>query len=223
VFKAITSEHLDWYNDTELLEKLITAATTLRDEAFLGVLGKGGLHITEAVRLAVPDVGFERESLSILSLRRQTRIRCLTCSEKLAKKYSFCPACGNKVTQVLREENEQRYQRIIPIDCGTLDSIKRYLEWRRRFPYRGELLFPFTRQRAWQIVEKLGRRIGLKGLHPESLRQLLAVRWVKKGLDVKKLKYLLGYASMAAHPPSFSFEQLKLEYQKLWETGKDEA
>jgi site-specific recombinase XerD len=222
VFKAITSELFEWYHDPELPEKLIEADENPRNRALVSLMANTFVHVYETIHIKPSDIDYEKEALSIINLREQIRIRCLICSEKLAKKYSFCPACGNKVTQALREENEQRYQRIIPIDCGTLDSIKRYLEWRRRYPYRGELLFPFTRQRAWQIVEKLGRRIGLKGLHPESLRQLLTVRWVNKGLDLKKLKYLLGYASMAAHPPSFSFEQLKSEYQKLWETEQDE-
>ena len=122
----------------------------------------------------------------------------------------------------LREKTEQRRQRIIPIDRDTLGLREEYLKWRRRFPYRGELLFPFTLQRGWQLVEKLGRGMGLKGLHPESLRHLLAARWINKGHDVKKLKFLLGYANTAAHPPSFSFEQLKSEYDKLWEAKEDD-
>ena len=28
---------------------------------------------------------------------------------------------------------------------GTLDMVKQYLEWRKRFPYKGDLLFPITR------------------------------------------------------------------------------
>ena len=213
--KAITTEHLEWYSRPNLTDELIAAAVTPRNKALLGVLGKGGLRITEVVRIKVPDVDFEKESLSILGLKERTRIRCHYCSEKLAKKHLFCPACGNKVAQALREKIERRSQRIVPIDRGTLDSIEQYLEWRRQFSYRGDLLFPFTRQRAWQLVEQLGRRIGLKGLHPESLRHLLAARWVNKGLDVKKLQFLLGYANAATQPPSFSFEQLKSEYQKL--------
>jgi len=67
--KAIASEHLKWYDDLELPDKLIAAAPADREKAFLGVLGKGGLHITEAVVLSVPDVDFEKESLSILGRR----------------------------------------------------------------------------------------------------------------------------------------------------------
>jgi len=70
----------------------------------------------------------------------------------------------------MREKIEHRRQRIIPVDPDTLRSVEEYLHWRRKFSYRGPLVFPFTRQRGWQIVEKLGRRIGIKGLHPHSLR-----------------------------------------------------
>ncbi len=221
--KAITTEHLEWYSRPNLTDELIASAVTPRNKALLGVLGKGGLRITEAVRIRVPDVDFERESLSILGLKEHTRIRCHYCGETLAKKHLFCSACGNKVAEALRDKIEQRTQRIIPIDRSTLDSIEQYLELRHHFPYRGELLFPLTRQRVWQIVEKLGRRIKLRGLHPESLRHLLAARWINKGLDVKKLQFLLGYANSATKPSSFSFEQLRSEYEKLWESQEDET
>jgi len=222
VSKAITTEHLEWYSRPNLTDELIAAAVTPRNKALLGVLGKGGLRITEVVRIKVPDVDFVKESLSILGLKERTRIRCQYCGKKLAKKHLFCPACGNKVAEALWDKIERRTQRIVPIDRGTLDSIEQYLECRRQFSYRGELLFPLTRQRVWQIVEKLGRRIKLRGLHPESLRNLLAARWVNKGLDIEKLRFLMGYADTARHPPAFTFEQIKSEYRKLWETEPDE-
>jgi len=86
-------------------------------------------------------------------------------------------------------------------------------------------VFPFTRQRGWQLVEKLGRRAGIKGLHPHSLRHLLATTWVGKGLDVKKLQVLLGHASIATTMEyvDSNFEQLRSEYEKLWESKGDEG
>ena len=86
-------------------------------------------------------------------------------------------------------------------------------------------IFPFTRQRGWQIVEKLGRRVGIRGLHPHSLRRLLAITWVNKGLDTKKLQLMLGHANISTTMEyvDSSFEQLRSEYEKLWEIGKDEA
>jgi integrase/recombinase XerD len=74
------------------------------------------------------------------------------------------------------------------------------------------------------LIEKLGGRAGIKGLHPHSLRHLLATTWVSKGLDVKKLQLLLGHASIATTMEyvDSSFEQLKSEYEKLWELKEDD-
>jgi len=96
----------------------------------------------------------------------------------------------------VREKVEQRRQRVIPVDRNTLRLLDEYLKWRRKFPYCGPLVFPFTRQRGWQLVERIGRRAGIEGLHPHSLRHLLATTWVAKGLDVKKLQVLLGHTSV---------------------------
>jgi len=62
------------------------------------------------------------------------------------------------------------------------------------------------------------------GLHPHSLRHLLATTWVGKGLDVKKLQVLLGHASIATTMEyvDSNFEQLRSEYEKLWEIKEDE-
>lgn len=212
------AEQPEWYHDPELPEKLVAAATNPRDRAFISLLGKTFIRVSEEIQIKLSDIDYKKEALSIINRRKYVKTSCHNCGEKLAKKYRFCPACGNSVIQALGEKNEQLCQRIIPINGNSLGLIQEYLEWRHRFPYQGELLFPFSRQRAWQIIEKLGRRIGLKGLHPESLRHLLAARWVNKGLDVRKLRFLMGYANAAKHPPSFSFEQLKSEYQKLWKT-----
>ena len=209
---------------TEELDRVIAVATNPRDKAFIGVLGKTGMRITEAIQLEESDIDFERGTLTIVHLKERLKLKCPNCGEILGKRHLFCPGCGNKVDQAVREKVEQRRQRIIPVDRNTLRLLNEYLQWRRKFPYRGPLVFPFTRQRGWQLVEKLGRRIGINGLHPHSLRHLLATRWVSKGLDVKKLQVLLGHVSIATTMEyvDSSFEQLRSEYDKLWEVEEDE-
>ena len=54
-------------------------------------------------------------------------------------------------------------RRVVPIDQGTLDMVKEYLEWRKQFPYKGDLLFPITRQRVDQIYLEAGKKSGDKG------------------------------------------------------------
>ena len=205
-------------------ERLIGATSNPRDKAFISLLAKTGVRISEATELKVSDIDFKRGTLTILHLKGKGKLRCPHCGESLGRRHLFCPSCGNKVEQALREKIEQRRQRIIPVDTTTLALLKDYLEWRRPFPYRGLLVFPFSRQRGWQLVEKLGRRIGIRGLHPHSLRHLLATTWADKGLDTKKLQILLGHASISTTMEyvDSSLEQLRSEYEKLWESKEDE-
>jgi len=210
--------------DPEQVDKLIGAATSPRDKAFISTLGKTAIRISEAVQLNVSDIDFKRETLTIVHLKERVKLKCPNCGELLGKRHLFCPGCGNRVDQAMREKIEQRRQRVIPVDRDTLRFLNEYLKWRRQFPYRGPLVFPFSRQRGWQLVERIGRRAGIKGLHPHSLRRNLATAWVSKGLDTKKLQLLLGHANIAttwAYVDS-DFEQLRLECQKLWGTTKDE-
>ena len=206
------------------LEKLIAVAKTPRDMAFASTLGKTGMRISEAIQLKVTDIDFTNGTLTIVHLKERLKLKCPNCGELLGKRHLFCPGCGNKVDKAIREKIEQRRQRTIPVDYDTLQLLNKYLKWRRQFSYRGPLVFPFTRQRGWQLVEKLGRRAGIKGLHPHSLRHLLATTWVAKGLDTKKLQLLLGHANIATTMEyvDSNFEQLKSEFEKLWGTKEDE-
>ena len=207
------------------MERLIAAAKNPRDKAFAAVLGRDGLRISEAIQLNESDIDFQKGTLTIVHLKERSKLKCPNCGEILGKRHFFCPGCGNKVDKAIREKVEQRRQRIIPVDRDTLRLLGEYLKWRRQFPYRGPLVFPFTRQRGWQLIEKLGRCAGIKGLHPHSLRHLLATTWVDRGLDVRKLQMLLGHTSIATTMEyvDSSFEQLRSEYEKLWRTDEDET
>ena len=207
----------------EEVERLIAVASNPRDRAFIALLARTGCRISEVIELKISEIDFKREMLTIVHLKERTKLKCPHCGESLGKKHLFCPGCGNKVGEALREKIQKHRQRIIPIDSATLRLLDEYLQWRRQFPYRGPLVFPFTRQRGWQLVERIGRRVGIKGLHPHSLRHLLATTWVGKNLDVKKLQVLLGHASIATTMEyvDSSFEQLKSEYEKLWKSKED--
>ncbi len=213
------------YVEPGQIEKLISACSNPRDRAFIALLARTGVRISEAIELKTSDIDSKRGTLTIVHLKERLKLKCPNCGEILGKRHLFCPGCGNKVDQAIREKIEQRRQRMIPVDGDTLRLIDEYLQWRREFPYRGPLVFPFTRQRGWQLIEKLGRRTGIRGLHPHSLRHLLATTWVGKGLDVKKLQVLLGHASIATTMEyvDSNFEQLRSEYEKLWQRKENET
>jgi integrase/recombinase XerD len=214
------------YSELEQLqERLIAAGPNPRDRAFISTLGNTGIRISEAIQLKVTDIDFKRGTLTIVHLKERFKLKCPNCGEILGNRHLFCPSCGNKVGQAIREKVEQRRHRMIPVDRGTLRLLDEYLKWRRQFPYQGPLIFPFSRQRGWQLVVRIGRRAGIGGLHPHSLRHLLATTWVAKGLDTKKLQLLLGHASISTTWAYFesNFEQLRSEYNRLWETKEDET
>ena len=214
----------DSEGQVEPVKRLIAAGKNPRDMAFIALLARTGIRISEAIQLRVNDIDLQRGTLSIIHLKERLKLRCPYCGENLGKRHLFCPGCGNKVGKALREKVEHRRQRTIPVDRGTLSLISEYLQWREHFPYHGPLVFPISRQRGWQLVEKIGRRLGIKGLHPNNFRRLLATSWVNKGLDTKKLQLLLGHANISTtwRYVDANLEQLRSEYEKLWNTEKDE-
>jgi integrase/recombinase XerD len=216
---------LKGYPEPSDLDRLIDACRNPRDKAFISVLGKTGMRITQSIQLEEGNIDFVRGTLSIVNLKERIKLKCPGCGEVLGRRHIFCPSCGNRVSHAIRQKVEQRRQRTIPVDVDTLRLLAEYLEWRRQFTYRGPLVFPFSRVRGWQLVKKIGQRAGIQGLHPHSFRHLLATAWVSKGLDVKKLQLFLGHASIATTMEyvDSSFEQLRSEYEKLWGNKEDET
>ncbi|MGD0856170.1 MAG: tyrosine-type recombinase/integrase [Dehalococcoidia bacterium] len=221
---AITKD-LKAHSEPQLIDRLIAAATNPRDRAFVSLLSKTGIRISEATGAKTDDIDFKNGTLTIMHLKERSKLKCPHCGVSLGKRHLFCPGCGDKVEKTIREKIEQRHQRIVPIDPNALGLLAEYLRWRQRFSYRGPLLFPFTRQRGWQLVEKLGRRIGIAGLHPHDLRHFLATTWVSKGLDIKKLQLLLGHSNISTTMEyvDSNLEQLRSECQKLWDTKENET
>ena len=222
--KVTTRPRIDVALNLRQIENLIAAAHNPRDRAFVSILARTGIRIGEATQLNVSDIDFEKRTLTIVHLKERVKLKCSHCGETLGRKHLFCPRCGLKVEQAIRQEIEQRRRRTIPVDATTLGFLKEYLQWRHRFPYRGPLFFPFTRQRGWQLVEKLGRRVGIRGLHPHSLRHWLATTWVSKGLDIRRLQLLLGHASISTTMEyvDSNLERLRAEYDQLWEASEHE-
>ncbi len=102
---------LKGYFELEQLQKrLIAAALNPRDKAFIAVLARGGIRISEAIQLKEGDIDSKRGTLTIVRLKERLKLKCPNCGEILGKRHLFCPGCGNKVDQALREKVEQRRQ-----------------------------------------------------------------------------------------------------------------
>jgi integrase len=145
-------------------EETILTSISPRDAAFTGLLRSTHMSIAEVVRLTEGNIDFDREEVTIDKRRVTVKLSCPHCREAVRRHHLFCPDCGFEINEPVREIAEWYQQRVIPLDPATLSIIKEYLEWRRGFPYNGPLLFPFSRQRGWQILQRVKKLAELKTL-----------------------------------------------------------
>ncbi|MFC1982633.1 tyrosine-type recombinase/integrase [Chloroflexota bacterium] len=185
----------------EQVERLIAVAKNIRDKLLVRILWRTGIRVSELIGIRVPDIDFENRALVI------------------------------KVQKMRKKDGKPfERRRIIPIDRGTLDMVTEYLKWRKQFPYKGDLLFPITRQRVGQIFQKLGRRGGIeeigdpaiskhRKLHPHVLRHSFAIHCIKKGMSIERLQKILGHASPTTTSVylQWSSTDLHEDYDKVWE------
>lgn len=185
----------------EQVKMLIAVAKTLRDILLVLIPWRTGIRVGELIGIRVPDVDFENRAILIKV-------------QKMRK----------------RDGKAVERRRIVPVDRGTLDTIKEYLEWRKQYPYKGDLLFPITRQRVNQIFWKLGRRAGIneigdpavsqhRKLHPHVLRHSFAIHCVKHGMSIDRLQKILGHQSVTTTSVylQYSVADLHEDYDKVWE------
>ena len=188
------------YLEPEQLERLIAAATDPRDTLLVRIPWRTGIRVSELIGIKVSDIDFENRAIVI------------------------------KVQKVRKKDGKAiERRRVIPIDQGTLDMVKVYLEWRKQFPYKGDLLFPITRQRVDQIYWKLGRRAGIKEigdpavsrrrkLHPHHLRHSFAIHCIKRGMSIERLQKILGHQSPTTTSVylQYSVADLHEDYDRVW-------
>jgi integrase len=188
----------------EQVKRLIAIAKTLRDVLLVLILWHTGIRVGELIRIRAPDVDFENRAIFI------------------------------KVQKMRKRDGKTiERKRVVPIDQGTLDMVREYLEWRKQFPYKGDLLFPITRQRVDQIFWELGRRAGIKEigdpaisqhrkLHPHVLRHSFAIHAVKKGMRIERLQKILGHQSPTTTSVylQWSSADLHEDYDRVWEENE---
>jgi len=106
--------------------------------------------------------------------------------------------------------------RIVPVPKDLLMKLKRYIE--EREIGESERIFPFTRQRIYQIVKRAGKLAGFPWIHPHTLRHSYAIHSIKRGMDLRVLQMILGHTSLSitAIYLQFRTEDLKREMEKVW-------
>ena len=214
------------------------AAANLRDRLLVHVLFRLGCRVSEALNLAIEDVDFDNGRVTIEHLKARVSLSCPVCGERLARKHSFCPTCGGKVTGALAQAREHRRQRVLPVDPDTLRMLREYVERGGPVLQRGRrLIFGINRHRAWQVVKECAEKAGLPKLvnsetgrvhnvSPHRLRDCFAVMAVQKNDSTDGIRLLqewLGHADIGTtmRYRKVAGEELKEWYSKLWSPGGD--
>ena len=192
------------YLSPEQVERLIVVAANLRDKLLVRIPWRSGIRVSELISIRIQDIDFDNRAIVIKV-------------QKMRKKD------GKTVER----------RRIVPIDQGTLDMVKEYLKWRKQFPYKGDLLFPITRQRVDQIYWKLGRRAGIqeigdpaisqhRKLHPHHLRHSFAIHCIERGMSIERLQKILGHQSLTTTSVylQYSLADLHEDYDRIWEENE---
>jgi integrase/recombinase XerD len=192
---------LKGYLELEQIERINDEVDNPRDALLVRIPARTGIRVGELVTLRLEDIDFENRAIII-------RV------QKMRK----------------RDGKTIERRRVVPIDRRTLEMIKEYLEWRKQFPYKGDLLFPITRQRVNQIFWKLGRKAGIeeigdpavsqhRKLHPHHLRHSFAIHCIKKGMSIERLQKILGHQSPTTTSVylQYSIADLHEDYDRVWE------
>jgi len=221
--------------EVAIMEK---AASNLRDKLLIRTLFHLGCRVTEALGLTVKDIDFSRSLLTIKHLKVRVKLSCSNCGTRLGAAHLFCSACGGRIEKSQAEEQQQRRQRVLPIDSESLNMLKEYIKRGGPVLRDGKkLIFGINRHRAWQIIKQCAEKAGLPKLvnpetgrvhnvSPHCLRSAFAVMAVKhndSGDGLRMLQEHLGHQSFntTAKYRKVSGKEHQDWYDRLWE--KDES
>ena len=191
---------LKGYLEPEQVERLIAVATNPRDRLLIRIPWRTGIRVSELIGVKESDIDFVGRAI-LIKIQKQRK----------------------------RDGKTVERRRIVPIDEDTLNMVREYLEWRKQFPYKGELLFPISRQRVVQICWKLGKRAGITRVgdptisqhtkfHLHHLRHSFAIHCVKRGMSIERLQKILGHSSPTTTSVylQYSLKDLHESYDEVW-------
>jgi len=225
------------YLDPEETGRLEDATTCLRDKLLVRVPRRLGCRISEALGLAVQDIDFVNGRLTIQHLKARVKLSCPDCGTRLGKKHTWCPGCGHKVETLVQKEEEHRRIRTVPLDRETLDLLQTYINGGGPVASNGRrMLFPISRQRAWQIFIEAANRAGLPHIinpetgrvhkvSPHKMRDAFAINAVKHndtGDGLRMLQEQLGHKDISTtmRYRKVAGQELQTWYNDLFKEGK---
>jgi len=216
------------YLEIDEVKKLEEAAEYLRDKLLIRLLFRLGCRVSEALGIGVGDINFEQGTITIQHLKVRLNLSCPDCNTRLSRTAKFCPGCGIKVEKAIAQEKEYRRVRTLPIDAGTLEMIRSYIEQGGPVSSDGkQLLFGIGRNRAWEIIRDCARRAGLGDLvnpetggkrhvSPHRLRDSFAIMAVKVDDSTDSIRMLQEHLGHANIGTTMKYRKVGSEEHKDW-------
>jgi len=174
-----------------------------RNKLIIRLLFRGGMRVSELCGIEVRNILWDEDCMVIPWLKRR------------------------------HKEGEAPPVRKIPLDSDTMEMVREYLEYRKKYHlHDGHRLIPLDRGMVYWIVRRAAERVGIKAVgspsnphhpHPHTLRHSYATwRVTKTGGDYGKLRKVqldLGHADIntTASYLAVSPKELHREYDKAFE------
>ena len=225
------------YLNPEEVERMEAAATNQRDRLLIRLLFHLGCRVSEALGITVDDIDLDQATVTIQHLKYRTKLLCPICNTRLSRCHTFCPRCGARVEEAIRQGTEHRRVRTLPIDEPTLEMINKYLTAGGPVTKNGRpMLFGINRHRGWQVVKECAERADLAhllnpetgrvhGVSPHRLRDAFSVHAVKmddSGDGLRLLQEHLGHHSISTtmRYRKVSGEEHRQWCHRLWEKSE---
>lgn len=148
----------------------VSSPREIRDAAILEVLYGCGLRVSELVGLDLDRVRFDEGTLRVLGKGSKERL------------VPFSGMAQQRMQMYLEEARPM-------LTCSKAQPSSAVF-----LNARGGRL---TRQSVHSVVEKAGMLIGVKNLHPHTLRHSFATHLLEGGADLRSIQEMLGHSDIA--------------------------
>lgn len=154
------------------LETLRLHAKCLRDRAIIEFLYSTGCRVSEMCALDIKDVDFEKSEVVVFGKGKKYRTAYLT------------PRCAIYLKEYLDKRTDNLPYLFTNISPERLEQHK---------------LIPLGRLSITLVetmLRKLGRRLGIKNVHPHRFRRTCATMALHRGMPIDQVRQMLGHENL---------------------------
>lgn len=177
------------------VELIWNATSSNRERAIVEVLLSTGCRVSELVNMRIDEL--EGDKIIVHGKGEKDRIVYLNARAVMA----------------LKNYLEERKDNNPYIFCGGIfkkPTKGKATEWYKRKVCVHETR-PTDKSTIESVMRKLGRRSGVKGVHPHRFRKTCATMALRRGMPIEKVSMMLGHASLDTTKIYLSIEQDELE------------